>query len=440
MKKTGYLPAFLLLLITLACACGEKPKPEEVRLVIKTPMQEMNTVSRPDIRDTTSFLKQASSIFAAQYRDARVRPEVKTFNYVDELRAVTDSFDTETAPDVLFGATFNLSGYIDMGRVAPLDDILDEGLLADIAPEIWEMARRDGRVYVLPFLTMQNILIYNKSLFRQCGLERFIGKGLEIQNWSLKDWKTILDTLAEKLPHGKYPIAMFAKNNQGDTHMLTYLRSFGGRIFNDRGDFDFQDPLVVRALSWLQEGVRRGWFPPHPENLEMKDCSELFANGQLAIYMFNNANRALYTHLPEYGFVNYPGNHATNFCNGFVVFDNNDPRRLRAAKELLRFIFATDEWRDVSAGNIPVSRRTLEKYRDKIVMLDEFSKNSVNVVDFMNKSPNWQGRDDSFRSVFWPNINKLLALRISPEQCAADLDRVCNRALETGRSNRRLHP
>ena len=212
------------------------------------------------------------------------------------------------------------------------------------------------------------------------------------------------------MPHGIYPLAVFAANNQGDTHILSYLRAFGGRIFDSRGNFAFQDPATVKALAWLQEGVRRGWFPPHPENLEMKDCSELFANGQLAIYMFNNANRTIYTNLDDYGFVNYPGNIATEFSNGFLVFDNGDPARLQAAKDFLVFLYDRDEWRDLSAGNIP------------------------------NKSPNWQGRQDSFRSVFWPNIHRLLELKITPEQCAADLDRVCNAALEKGRRERRLHP
>ena len=140
---------------------------------------------------------------------------------------------------------------------------------------------------------------------------------------------------------------------------MTYLRAFGAKIFNDKGYFDFQTPPTIRALAWLQEGVRKGWFPPHPENLEMKDCSELFANGQLAIYMFNNANRAIYNNLDNYGFVNYPGNLATAFHNGFAVFDNGDPDRLRAARDFMAFIFGKDKWRDLSAGNIPASKRTL---------------------------------------------------------------------------------
>lgn len=434
-----YRPWIILaLLISFLPACESSR--QEVSLVIKTPVQEMNTISQPEVRDVATFLERASRDFAAKHTGAKVVPSVKSFNYVDEIKAVTGSFDTPQAPDILFGAFFNLSGYIYTGRVAPVDDILNPELKGDLDEFGLEMGARDGKIYMLPFLNMQNILIYNKQIFRQCGLQAYIGQGREIQNWTLPQWRAILDTLAEKLPRDKYPLAIFAKNNQGDTHIMSYMRAFGGKIFDANGNFDFEQPAIIKALAWLQEGVRRHWFPPHPETLEMKDCSELFANGQLAIYMFNNANRALYSDINNYGFVNYPGGISTTFYNGFVVFDNGDPAKLQAAKDFLAFLFATDQWRDLSAGNIPASRKTLEKYRDRITMINEFTANAANVVDFFNKSPNWQGRPDSVRSVFWKYINELLALKITPIQCAQELDRVCNWALKIGRASQKLHP
>lgn len=171
----------------------------------------------------------------------------------------------------------------------------------------------------------------------------------------------------------------------------------------------------------------------------MKDCSELFANNQLAIYMFNNANRALYSNLNYYGFVNYPGNIATTFINGFEVFDNGDNGKVQAAKDFLKYLYETEEWLELSAGNIPVSKTVLAKYANRITMLTDFSANSVHVVDFMRNSPNWQGRDDSFRSVFWPNIHRLLAGAITPEECARKLDSACNAALASGRRDSTLH-
>lgn len=434
------LAVALICCLAAGCDASDPPAVKDVTLVIKTPMQEMNALTRPEIRNVPMFLEQAGRAFAASYDRARVTPVIKIFNYVDEARAVTGSFDTENAPDVLFGAFFNMASYIHTGRVVPLDDDITEALRNDIDARVWEMSMIGGKTYMMPFLNMQNILIYNKELFRKCGLDAYIGAGTRIRDWTIGEWETILDTLAAKLPEGVYPLAMFGKNNQGDTHILSYLRAFGGSVFDSDGNFDFTDGRIVRALTWLRNGVDRGWYPPHPENLEMKDCSELFANGQLAVYMFNNANRALYSDLNHYGFVNYPGNIATMFVNGFEVFDNGDADRLQAARAFLRYIYETDEWLDLSAGNMPVSGKVLGKYADRIAMLNDFSANAVHVVDFMRNSPNWQGRENSFRAVFWPHIHDLLAGATSPEECAAALNAACNAALDWGRKNSSLHP
>jgi multiple sugar transport system substrate-binding protein len=274
---------------------------------------------------------------------------------------------------------------------------------------------------------------------KDCGLENYVQDSLEIQNWTTDEWTYILDTLAQNLPSGVYPMTIYGKNNQGDTHIMSYIRSFGSTIFDEDGNFNFESDEAVKALTWIQDGVDRGWYAPHPENLEISDCQELFSNNQLVFYIFNNANVALYDNLDDYGFVNFPGNVATSFVTGFEVFDNGNPTKVQAAKDLIKYIYETDEWLELSAGNIPESKKTAEKYADKITMLNEFSNNSPNVVDFMNSSPNWQGNETSVRSVFWPNIHELLLGSVTPEECAKNLDDDCNRALEIGRETSTLH-
>ena len=91
-------------------------------------------------------------------------------------------------------------------------------------------------------------------------------------------------------------------------------------------------------MQWLSEGVDKGWFPAHSENLEIMDCSKLFGNGQLAIYMTNNA--LLRYDGIDTGYVNFPsdggGGYATSFLIGFQVFDNGDDARVAAAKDFLK--------------------------------------------------------------------------------------------------------
>lgn len=432
--------ASLCCLLLSGCNEVNRPaEPKEITIIVKTPTQEMNCVSNPDVVSTQEFLEKAATAFAAQYNQAKVTFDVRVFAYVDEVKVISESFDTADAPDILFEAYFNMAGYIHTGRVVPLNDMITDEIRSDIDSAAWEISEINGKTYMMPYLYMQNILIYNKDLFRSCGLDEYCGTSTEIQSWSIEQWEDILNTLAANLPSNTYPLAMYGKNNQGDTHIMSYIRAFGSKIFDEEGNFDFQSPEAIKALTWIQDGVSKGWYAPHPENLEMKDNSELFANKQLAIYAFNNANTTLYDDVNNYGFVNYPVSTATSFPNGFEIFDNGDADKIRVAKDFIQFIYETDELLELSAGNLPVSQKVTEKYADRITMLSDFSKNSVNVVNFMNNSPNWQGSETSVRSVFYPHIHDLLAGDITPEECAQTLNQDCNYALKIGRENSTLH-
>ncbi|MCM1047735.1 MAG: extracellular solute-binding protein [Clostridiales bacterium] len=428
----------LILCVGTLSGCGKETK-KEVTLLIKVPNLVMNSVSNPEIVDSGDFLQHAGTEFAAQYENANVTIRVESFDYVDEVAAITGSFNTSDSPDILYEGYFNMASYLHTGKVVPLDDIISDELRNDIDASSWAMSMVNGKTYMMPFLSMQNILIYNKELFNECGLEKYTTDEITIQNWTLDEWTDILDTLAAGLPSQSYPMMMYGKNNQGDTHIMSYIRAFGSTIFDTDGNFDFESDEALKALEWLQSGVDKGWYPPHPENLEISDCNELFSNGQLAIHIFNNANFTLYDNMENYGYVNFPGNVATSFVTGFEVFDNGDELKMQAAKDFIKYIYENDKWLDMSAGNIPVSRKVSQKYQNQITMLDEFTENSVNVVDFMNNSPNWQGNDTSVRSVFWPNIHELLEKNVTPAECAKMLNESCNAALETGREDSVLH-
>ncbi len=446
MKRLQRIIGLFLVAACLLSGCGAGVQPEgrgeqkrDVTIILKAPVQEMNCISNPEITNTQAFLERVGYAFTEQYEAANVTIDVKMFALADEVSAVAETFDTEDAPDILYEGYFNMAGYIHTGRVVPLDDMITEAIRSDIYDSAWTISMTNGKTYMMPFLTMQNILIYNKEYFQSCGLDAYCGEGTEIQNWTMDEWTEILDTLAANLPEDVHPIAMYGKNNQGDTHIMSYLRAFGSKIFDDEGNFDLESPEAVRALEWLQGGVERGWYPPHPENLEMKDCSELFSTKKMVLYNFNGANKSLYDDLNHYGFVNYPGDVATSFPNGFEVFDNGDEEKVRIAKDFLRYLYETPEWLELSAGNIPMSKTVAEKHAGQITMLSDFVANSGHVVDFMNNSPNWQGENDSVRSVFYPHIAELLAGQVTPEECAAALNRDCNAALESGRQRSVLH-
>jgi multiple sugar transport system substrate-binding protein len=410
-----------------------------VSLIVKCPVLALNSVTKPQIESSEEFLESAAAAFAAQYEDADVDIEVRVFDLTNETEAVTGSFDTDDAMDILYEDYFNMTAYVHTGRVVPLDDMITDEIREDIEESAWSCSTIGDKTYMMPYLSRQNIMIINRNLMEKCGLGSYLPEGTKIANWSVEDWTKILNTLAVRLPEGVYPMMMYGKNNQGDTHIMSLLHAFGGDIFDEKGRFNLISSETFEALKWINSGVENGWYPPHPENLEITDMQELFENDQLVCYVFNNANIGLYESLDDYAFANFPGNVATSFVTGFEVFDNGDEEKIKVAKDFIRYIYETDEWLEISAGNIPVSKKTAEKYKDDILMLDEFSNNTENVIDFMNGSPNWQGSDNSVRSVFWKRIHDMLKGDITPAECAVCLDRDCNAALESGWENSKLH-
>lgn len=428
---------FVLLLGALTGCRGQEAEKQQITLRVKLPPL---TVANADtgIADSYEVLKKAGEEFAAQYKDYDVTVEVVKFGYTEEDEYIAGCFDTEDAVDILFEGYFNMAGYIHTGRVVPLDDIITEEMRADVDDMIWKMSQVDGKTYMLPYYSLQNTLIYNKNLFRQCGLEEYIGEDGTIQSWTPEEWERILSTLAEKLPEMTYPMLMYAKNDQGDTHIMTLLRSKGSPFFDENGRFHLNTEEGIAALQWIADSYQKGYFPDGCENMEIIDCSDLFTNDQLAIYMANSAT-SLIIDRDGAGLVNFPSldgkGYNTSFVTGFAIFDNGDQEKIQVAKDFLRYFMSDEELMNYAQVGIPASKATIERVSEHIFMQEAYTANASNTVDFTANNPNWRG----VRDVFYPHIHELLAGTKTPQEVAEAIDTDCNAAIETGWENSKLH-
>ena len=416
-----------------------KEKPE-ITLVIKTPVLQMSSCKDKELKDSYTFVKKAADAFEKQYKDANVKVKVVQFAKEDEDEQIIGCFDTEQATDILYEEYFNMSTYVHTGKVAPLDDIITEEIRNDINNSYWEVSELNGKTYMMPFLGMQNTLCYNKDLFKQVGLERYIEEDDVIQNWSLKDWETILATLKKKLPENIYTMLMYGKNETGDTHVITLLRSRGSTFFDENGRVNLNTTEGIEAIKWLMDCNKKGYFPNNAESLEINDCYKLFMNGQLAIYI-NNAvldvsiNEAGINH----GNVNFPsidGNgFNTTFLTGFEVFDNGNKEKLKAAKDFIKFIYETDEWLDYSAGAIPCSNKVAVRYANDLKKIQKYIDNTQNGWNFTGNAPAWR----KVRAVFYKDIKELLYGEKTAEEIAMQIENDCNKAINEGYENSKLH-
>ena len=436
MKKFIAIILVIVMACTLLAGCGEKPK-EAVSINIKLPVLTLPAKNDPECDESGVFMTKAWDAFAAQYDKYDVSADITVFEQTDYQQNIVDCYGKPEGADLMLGGYFTISGYIYDGYAVPLDDIITDAIKADFSESSWAQSKGyNGKTYLMPFLALQNVLSYNKELFRQCGLEEYCYDDNAIHGWSLEEWDTILSTLKENLPAGSYPLMMYASNNQGDTHTMIQLRNQGSSFFNEEGLFNLNTPEGIAGLQWIKDNYEKGYYPQNCENISINDCQELFVNNQLAIYVYNTA-LAMYSETMDLGFVNFPGADAggvnSNWLTGFMAFDNGDAKRVEVTKAFLKFIYEHPEWLEYSTGGVPCSKQVAEKYADQIFMSQAFLDNEKYTVDFTANNPNWAG----VRAAFWPHIQALLAGDETAEQAAAALDADCNAAITS--VERKLH-
>ncbi len=417
----------------------QKEKPE-ISLIIKTPVLQISSFKDKDIIDSYTLMKIMAKKFEEEYKDANVKVNVIQFAKAEEDDKIIGCFGTEQATDILYEEYFNMSTYIHTGNVAPLDDIISDEIRNDIADSYWDISKINGKTYMMPFTGMQNVLCYNKDLFRQVGLDRYVTDKDVIQNWSLDDFETILSTLQKKLPENTYPMLMYGKNEMGDTHVITLLRSRGSTFFDENGRVKLTTPEGIKAVQWLMDSNKKGYFPANAESLEINDCYNLFMNGQLAIYI-NNAvlDVSLRKSGINYGHVNFPSidgkGFNTTFLTGFEVFDNGDEERLKVAKDFVKFVYENEECLEYSAGSIPASNKIALKYAEELKDVQKYIDNNENNWNFTGNAPAWR----KVREVFYKDIRDLLYGEKTAEEMAKQIEDDCNKAIEEGYRTSKLH-
>ena len=439
------LTTLIVLLMTLSLsACGNnnnnETTKESVEIFINVPILTVDCVSNPEFESSADFIKAAWDEFAAQYDKYDVslmKDKVYSFEQTDYAANITDVYGTEKCPDLSFGGYFAMSAYIYDGYIIPLDDIITDEIRNDYSEATWQSSMgNNGKTYLLPFYSLMNIMCFNKDLFAECGLEKYCLDDDIIQGWSLEQWEEVLSALQKKLPDGKFPMMMYAKNNQGDTHTMVILRCMGSNFFNEDGLFNLNTEEGIAGLQWIKDNYDKGYYPKGCEDIAIKDCSDMFNNGQIAIHIWNSALATNYDNM-NLGYVNFPGstnNGAnSNWITGFMAFDNGDEKKVEVVKDFLTYIYTHENTLNYQTSGLPCAKSVQDRYADQLALGEQLALNDQYSVNFTANNPNWP----AVRQAFWPHIHALLAGTETAAQAAQGLDNDCNNAIKS--ANRQLH-
>ena len=191
------------------------------------------------------------------------------------LTADTAPSQAVFVPGHIWLPEFTAAGYL--AELAPLMQTVSPDLLAkydpdDVVPSVADECQYEGKQYQLPFFSDGHILFYRADLIELDGSD-----GVPIV--STADILS-LATAVHNPPH-IYGLALKADASEIFTDWLPYLWEAGGRIFDENGRPDLDNPINIEALE-LYCGLR-DLCPPETAVYGNGEIADVLRKGEAAI-------------------------------------------------------------------------------------------------------------------------------------------------------------
>lgn len=212
---------------------------------------------------------------------------------------VRSRFAAGDIPDIIVGKAQDVKAYVSTGNLAPLPD----GCTERIEPHALEAVTVQGRAYGLPVNTWYQGVLYNKGIFKECGIE--IPR-------TRKQMEQAVDTLEE---NGITPFAGHFQEswNLGNTTMQFMMNEIfcdipdWGEQFR-QGDQNFSgNPSIRRCMENNRYILNHSW--QDALTIDQYECDLRFANGQAAMYLTGSWSLQFtgqYSSRDEFGIFPYP--------------------------------------------------------------------------------------------------------------------------------------
>ena len=449
----------LSLILSLAVGCGsgddadkdaggDSGSKEDVEItVMLTPQWKGVMDATEDGADFDSFFKEAAKRFEEEYEEADVKVNVEVIagDQRDELLNV--SLNGGNPPDVFYESVFAMGDYAHRGALIPLNDIVDDESKADIGENYMENVTFGDDIYFYPFSHMPGTLVYNADMFKDAGLEEYLGAEKEIKTWTLEEYEEILNKLKTDAPKdkysGAYPMALYALNNQGDTWNLAYLKMFGNDFYGDDSELVVDNENGVKAMEWLKKVNDEGLTNPGAESVSSNDANSMFQNQKLGVSFTNSV---LYNNIladMEEGKVpafdarlaNIPsesGDPITfTYVTGAALFDTGDEARIKVSKDFVKFFSTDPELVKASKNGVPVRTSVSEEFKSENPLFAAYDENAEYMFNFTGNVPGYS----ELRQVLYPELQALYTGEKTPAEAAADYQSKGNEIIKNAKED-----
>lgn len=155
----------------------------------------------------------------------------KKSNLTEALKIIGN--DPKSAPDMYFFAHDKIGVYAEMGILAPITSIVEEGELDDFIDSILQAATYKGEIYQFPIYYETLLFMYNRRYMKEDNIP--------------KTTEELYTYMVEKTKGGHYG---FIEQHSTPYYSAGWMNGFGGYIINEERTPGLNLPETIKALSY----------------------------------------------------------------------------------------------------------------------------------------------------------------------------------------------
>lgn len=343
--------------------------------------------------------------FNAAYADKGYTVKLNKFPGSQRTALINAAIEADTLPALLFSAWFTTADYVHQGLIADVSDIAAT-VRDDMYDAAYDACVIADKCYMIGMYQSYFGMAFNADYFREAGLDAFIPEDKnEWAVWTMADFEgTILPALA-KLFEGteRYPIGLFAGDNQADTFMLNWLSCLGGQMWKDGKSNAGADANIIAGLeklmSWTAAGLtnsdvitRSGTeVAPDFQNQTSALCSAQVSSYNGWITKMNNGSltpfdvRMACVPAVKDGKDDYL---LANYVYGASVVNNGKEDQMAVGREFIRWLLQSGD--DLTAFNtnaLPCFKSITEAVDSSFI--NAATKHSDHLWDFTGSVPGY---------------------------------------------------
>lgn len=280
--------------------------------------------------------------------DSDIRAKFELIPYEQQVSKFIAALSAGTAPDIYSLDLVQFPYFVSIGAFADIEELYQSMPYKNYLPQgMLPIGAMDGKQYALPYEIDLSVVLYNKTMFKEAGLD----PEQPPENWDdfIKAAKLLTLDTDKDGTIDQWGTALVG--NDAGSYMfwfMPFVWGNDGEMFNENGEVVFDTPQVVETLQMWHDLIHKHKVaPPSSAQWSGGDRYNAFVAEQLAMCLGGNFNiTALKQDAPDldFGVAFIPSNRGTpaTFGGGNMIAITKQSKNYEAASSFIEFAFSED--------------------------------------------------------------------------------------------------